>query len=73
MGFESLQRLSREQKINSVVNTELQLFATIACVNTLGSVSSINFTVSHSNDMVIKHIVSAKTPVYQAGGTFKAF
>lgn len=43
LGFESLQRLSREQKINAVVKIELQSFAAIACVSAISSVSSIHF------------------------------
>lgn len=34
--YESLQKLSQEQKINTDVNTELQLFAAVVCVNTIG-------------------------------------
>lgn len=73
LGFESLQRLSWEQKINTVVNTELELFAAIACVNAIGNVSSINFAANHSNNMAIEYVISTKVPVYQTGGTFKAF
>lgn len=73
LGFESLQRLSREQKINTVVNTELQLFAAIACVNTIARVSSITFAANHSNNMVIKYVISTNVPVYPTGGTYKAF
>jgi len=73
LGFESLQRLSREQKINAVVNTELLLFSAIECVNTIGSVSSINFAANHSNNMITKYIVSTKVAVYRTGGTFTAF
>lgn len=71
--FESLQRLSREQKINTDVNTELQLFAAIVCVNTTGSVSAINSAANRSSNAVIKYVISTEVPVYRAGGTFKAF
>ena len=72
LGFESLQRLSQEQKINTV-SSELKSFAAIACVNAIGSVSSINFAANHSNNMVTKYVISPKVSVYQTGGTFKAF
>lgn len=71
LGFESLQRLSWEQKINTVVNTELELFAATACVKAIGNVSSINFAANHSNNMAIEYVISTKVPVYQTGGTFK--